>query len=103
LAYIQKIKEFAIHKLQNTRSAKQASKQSYDALFIVGGDGAMFDLPFDPATQNFINQFIEQQLPIAAVCHGPAALVNLKGLDGNYFVAGKKVNSFTQIEEHAFN
>ena len=103
MAYIQKIKEFAIHKLQNTRSAKQASKQSYDALFIVGGDGAMFDLPFDPATQTFINQFIEQQSPIAAVCHGPAALVNLKGLDGNYFVAGKKVNSFTQIEEQAFN
>lgn len=103
LAYIQEFKGLALHKLQNTHSVKQASKQSYDALFIVGGDGAMFDLPFDPATQTFINQFIEQQSPIAAVCHGPAALFNLKGLDGNYFVAGKKVNSFTQIEEQAFN
>jgi putative intracellular protease/amidase len=103
LAYIQKFKGLALQKLQNTYSAKQASKQSYDALFIVGGDGAMFDLPFDPSTQTFINQFIEQRSPIAAVCHGPAALVNLKSPDGDYFVAGKKVNSFTQIEEHAFN
>ncbi len=103
LAYIQKFKALALHKLQNTRSAKQASSQNYDALFIVGGDGAMFDLPFEPATQTFISQFIEQQSPIAAVCHGPAALVNLKRSDGRYFVADKRVNSFTQIEEQAFN
>ena len=103
LAYIQKFKGLALHKLQNTNSAKQAIQQNYDALFIVGGDGAMFDLPFDPDTQTFINQFIEKHSPIAAVCHGPAALVNLKSPDGDYFVAGKKVNSFTQIEEQAFN
>lgn len=103
LDYIQKFKGLALHKLKNTRSAEQASQQSYDALFIVGGDGAMFDLPFDLTTQQFIKPFIDKKQPIAAVCHGPAALVDLKLSDGQYFVTGKKINSFTQMEEQAFN
>ncbi|MCF0156214.1 MAG: type 1 glutamine amidotransferase domain-containing protein, partial [Veillonella sp.] len=36
---------------------------------------------------------------VSAVCHGPAALVNVKVADGSYLVAGKKVAAFTNGEE----
>ncbi|MFC3096148.1 type 1 glutamine amidotransferase domain-containing protein [Alteromonas sediminis] len=92
----------ALAMLANTLSAEQASQRHYDALFIVGGDGAVFDLPFDQNTQKWITTFAHGGKPIAAVCHGPAALVDVKMHDGSYFVANKLVNSFTFVEDHAF-
>ncbi len=38
---------------------------------------------------------------VAAVCHGPSALVNVKLSNGKYLVAGKKVSAFTNEEEQA--
>jgi len=38
---------------------------------------------------------------VGAVCHGPAALVNVKLSDGAYLVAGKNVGAFTDAEERA--
>lgn len=92
----------ALEKLANTLSAKQASKNHYDALFIVGGDGAVFDLPFHKDTQQWATSFAQASTPIAAVCHGPAALINIKLNDGSYYVANKLVNSFTAVEDYAF-
>ncbi|WP_281546898.1 type 1 glutamine amidotransferase domain-containing protein [Pseudoalteromonas sp. PAR1] len=97
-----KTKTSGLDKLANTLSAERASDNDYDALFIVGGDGAVFDLPFDVNTQRLITKFAKTNTPIAAVCHGPAALVNIQLDDGRYFVADKYVNSFTYLEDHAF-
>ncbi|QOL25611.1 type 1 glutamine amidotransferase domain-containing protein [Thalassotalea sp. LPB0316] len=91
-----------LSQLQNTLSATQASANQYDALFIVGGDGAVMDLPFDTNTKQWITRFAQSNMPIAAVCHGPAALIDIKLADGRYYVAGKRVNSFTLIEDKAF-
>ena len=88
--------------LNNTLSAQQAAQQEYDALFIVGGDGAVFDLPFDQATQHWITQFAQADAPIAAVCHGPAALIDIKLESGRHYIEGKRVNSFTAAEDYAF-
>ena len=38
---------------------------------------------------------------IAAVCHGPAALVNLKTNRGEYLIQNKQVTGFTNEEEAA--
>ncbi len=93
----------ALAKLGNTLSATQAAQNSYQGLFIVGGDGAMIDLPVHADTQTFVQGIISKDLPTAAVCHGPAALVNLKDEAGNFFVKGKTINAFTLREEHAFS
>lgn len=104
LDYIQAFKKDtpALTQLANTLSAEQANINHYDGLFIVGGDGAMFDLPSHPHTQRFIKTFVQQEKPIAAVCHGPAALVDITLADGRYFVEGKTINSFTETEDRAF-
>ena len=36
---------------------------------------------------------------VSAVCHGPAALVNVRLSDGKHLVAGKKLAAFTNAEE----
>jgi putative intracellular protease/amidase len=43
----------------------------------------------------------EQDGVVGAVCHGPAALVNLKLSDGSYLVDGKAVTAFSNEEEEA--
>lgn len=38
---------------------------------------------------------------VAAVCHGPAGIVNVKLKDGSYLVDGKRVAAFSNDEEYA--
>ncbi len=104
LDFIQRFKKetTALEKLANTISADQAVSDQYDAVLVIGGAGAMFDLPVDTGTQKFISDFVVADKPIAAVCHGPAALVNISDANGQPFLKGKTVNSFTNLEEKAF-
>ncbi|WP_019674550.1 type 1 glutamine amidotransferase domain-containing protein [Arsukibacterium perlucidum] len=89
-------------KLHNTHSTAQLKASDYNGIFIVGGKGAMFDLPKDAALQQLIAAIYQQQGSVAAVCHGPAALVNVTLADGSYLVANKAVNGFTNEEERLF-
>ena len=89
-------------KLNNTLSTAQLKASDYHGIFIVGGKGAMFDLPKDAALQQLIADIYQQQGAVDAVCHGPAALVNVKLADGSYLVANKAVNGFTNEEERLF-
>ena len=89
-------------KLENTIATAELDANAYDGVFIVGGKGAMFDLPKDSALQAVIADIYQQQGSVAAVCHGPAALVDVKLADGSYLVANKAINSFTNQEEQLF-
>jgi putative intracellular protease/amidase len=48
-----------------------------------------------------IEAFVKANKPVAAVCHAPAAFVNVRGKDGEYLVKGKRVTGFTNAEEKA--
>lgn len=73
----------------------------YDAVFYAGGHGTMWDFPRDPDVARVGREVYERGGVVAAVCHGPAALVNLTLSDGTYLVAGKRVAGFTNDEEKA--
>lgn len=104
LDFIQEFKNNtpALAKLANTTSAEAAQVNHYDALMVIGGNGAVFDLPVDQNTQSFVQGFVDSESPIAAVCHGPAALLNIKTKEGKYFISGKVLNSFTAVEDRFF-
>ncbi|GLR71570.1 type 1 glutamine amidotransferase domain-containing protein [Agaribacter marinus] len=89
-------------KLNNTQPTATLNAVHYDGIFIVGGKGAMFDLPNDLPLQRLIADIYQQNGTVAAVCHGPAALVNVKLADGNFLVTNKIVNGFTNQEEQLF-
>ena len=103
LAFIQRFKQLALSQLENTLAPAAVNINDYDALFVIGGAGAMIDLPADAATQTLLSSAVARDMTITAVCHGPAALVNLHTADGSWFVEGKRMNSFTNTEEHAFS
>ena len=92
----------AMNKLANTLALAAVNSSDYAAVFVVGGKGAMFDLPYDETLQRIIVDVYQSGGTVGAVCHGPAALVEVKLDDGSYLVAGKRVNGFTNMEEHMF-
>ena len=59
----------------------------------------MWDFPESTAVRKVTREIYEAGGVVSAVCHGPAALVNVTLGDGSYLVAGKKVASFTNGEE----
>ena len=52
------------------------------ALFYPGGHGPMWDLAADPVNAALLEEFVAQDKPVAAVCHGPAALLAARMPDG---------------------
>lgn len=92
----------AMNQLADTLALNEVNSHDYTAVFVIGGKGAMFDLPYDTKLQQIIASVYQSGGSVGAVCHGPAALVDVKLDDGSYLVAGKKVNGFTNIEERMF-
>ncbi|MCP2044157.1 type 1 glutamine amidotransferase domain-containing protein [Pontibacter sp. HSC-36F09] len=89
------------HKLSRTKKLSEVRADDYDAIFFPGGHGPLWDLSNDRDSIRLIEDFAKQQKPVAAVCHGPAALMQAKGPDGEPLVKGKKVAGFTNTEEEA--
>jgi putative intracellular protease/amidase len=91
----------AVESLVHTRALGDLDWNDYAAIFFAGGHGTMWDFPDHPDVLDSIRTFYESDRPVGSVCHGPAALVNVRLSDGTYLVAGKRVNGFTNEEEEA--
>ncbi|WP_323845679.1 type 1 glutamine amidotransferase domain-containing protein [Microbulbifer magnicolonia] len=89
----------AQRKLANSILVEQASAADYHAVFFVGGKGAMYDFPDNPAIQRLVRDLYDGGRVIGAVCHGPAALANVTLANGEALVAGQRVTGFTNDEE----
>ena len=91
----------AIAAAANTVPLSTVRADDFDAIFIPGGHGPMFDLPDDDTLHTLVRGFHEAGKVIAAVCHGPAGFVNVRGADGEYLVKGVTLTSYTYPEEVA--
>ncbi|WP_068921279.1 type 1 glutamine amidotransferase domain-containing protein [Planobispora rosea] len=88
-------------RLRDTPRAADVDPAGYDAVFFAGGHGTMWDFPGDKDLARLARSVYEDGGVVAAVCHGPSALVDLTLSDGTYLVAGKRVAAFTNAEESA--
>lgn len=86
-------------KTDYTLPIKEVVSEDYQAVFFVGGKGAMFDFPENESIQTLVQDYYESGKVIGAVCHGPAALVNVTLADGRSLLENKLVSSFTNAEE----
>lgn len=86
-------------KVNNSLHLDQIIPADYQGVYFVGGKGAMFDFPDNPAIQDLIKYQYQAGNVVGAVCHGPAALVNVILDDGSALVQNKKVSAFTNAEE----
>lgn len=87
--------------LANTLKLSEVSADDYDAVFYPGGHGPLWDLANSQDSIKLIQNFIKQDKVVSAVCHAPAALVNVTLASGEPLVKGKKVTAFTNSEEAA--
>ncbi len=90
----------SVYKLENARPVDEYDMNDFSGVYMPGGHGTMWDFPDNPALQELITDAYEGGKAIAAICHGPAAFVNLEK-DGRPLVQGYKINSFTDEEEKA--
>lgn len=91
--------ETAQKDFKNTIPLAQVKASDYEALFLPGGHGPMWDLCQDIILAKLIEEFDRVGKVVAAVCHGPAGLLSAVKSDGKPFVSGKKVTGFTNSEE----
>ena len=90
----------AMRKLDDTLRLDQVTGK-YDAVFVAGGHGAVFDLASSPVVADVLSRTYASGGVVAAVCHGPGALVNARKSDGSPLVAGHRVTGFSNEEEQA--
>ncbi|WP_069707189.1 type 1 glutamine amidotransferase domain-containing protein [Burkholderia seminalis] len=87
--------------LRHTQRLGDVDASKYAAVYFAGGHGAMWDFPGNPDVQKVTRAVYEAGGVVGAVCHGPAALVDVTLGDGTYLVAGKNLSAFTDEEERA--
>ncbi len=92
----------ALKKINKTLHLSEINTQDYDAIYFVGGKGTMFDFPDNVFIKNIVRDMWQQGKVIAAVCHGPAALVNVRLDSGELLLQGREVASFSNKEELLF-
>jgi putative intracellular protease/amidase len=88
-------------KVKDTLSPTEVKPTEYQAILFAGGHGVMWDLPNNQPLMQLTASMYERGAVVGAVCHGPAALVNVKLSNGQYLVVGKSVAAFTNEEEEA--
>ena len=87
--------------LAHTGQLASVDAADYDAVFYPGGHGPLWDLAQDPHSLRLIQQMLQADKTVAAVCHAPGVLWCAKAADGASVVKGKRVTGFTNSEEDA--
>ena len=87
--------------LSQTKKLSEVTQDGFDAVFYPGGHGPLWDLTNDNDSIKLIEAFWKNNKPVAAVCHAPAVLLNVKDENDDALVKDKKVTGFTNAEEEA--
>lgn len=73
--------------------------ENYDLLFYPGGHGPMEDLAHDEFNGALLARRVEQDRPLALLCHAPAAILPAKTQAGNNAFAGREMTGLSNREE----
>ncbi|MFB9135659.1 type 1 glutamine amidotransferase domain-containing protein [Vibrio olivae] len=90
------------NRVTNTIPVTQIQIEDYDAVFYPGGFGLLSDLATDASFAQLSAKHYENGGYIAAVCHGPAAMLPITLSNGETLLGSKSVTGFTREEEIDF-
>lgn len=91
--------ETAQTQIAETLKVSDIDAREYEAVYFVGGKGAMFDFPENPDVQRLVAEIYDLGGVVGAVCHGPAALIGTRMKSGEPLFQGKRLTAFTDEEE----
>lgn len=98
-------REFAQHgeldRLVHAIKSVDVDPARYDAIFFAGGHGALWDFPTDPGLRLVAEAIWKKGGVVAAVCHGPAGLLELQDERGALILTGRNATGYSNLEEHA--
>lgn len=89
----------ALLQLANSVKISDLKAKDFDAAFLPGGHGPMWDLSDNYELKLLLEDFYKHQKPIGSVCHGVAGLIPLRNEDGQPIINGKNLTSFSNSEE----
>ncbi|WP_343344188.1 type 1 glutamine amidotransferase domain-containing protein [Sphingomicrobium sp. XHP0239] len=87
--------------LDTTKQLSDMDAEHFDAIFVPGGHGPLWDLAEDADTKRLIEATLRSGKPVGLVCHAPAILKQVESEDGTPLVRGRKITGFTNEEEKA--
>lgn len=87
--------------IASTQKLDTINANDFDAVFYPGGHGPLWDLTENQTSISLIESLLNDNKPVAAVCHASAALLNVKNSSGEFAVKGAAVTGFTNSEEEA--
>ncbi len=93
--------EHLVAAMNNAPNLGELDIGKYQGILFAGGHGAMWDFPDNAAVQQAAAALYQAGGVVATVCHGAAALVNVKLDGGMPLVSGKQITAFTNEEEAA--
>ncbi|MDX3801801.1 type 1 glutamine amidotransferase domain-containing protein [Streptomyces sp. AK04-3B] len=85
--------------LRDVVAVSEVDVDDYDAIYLTGGHGVMFDFHQSQALETLIARFHESGRIVSAVCHGPCGLLDVTLSDGEPLVKGRNVTGFSWREE----
>lgn len=85
--------------LNNTQPLASLNINDYEAIIIAGGQSPMFTFRGNPVLEKTIKEFYQAGKPTAALCHGVAALIDIKDESGKYLIDGKTITGFSSEED----
>lgn len=89
----------ALAALASTVTLASVRDEDFALIFLPGGHGPLVDLAVDPTLQDMLSRQDASGRLIAAVCHGPAGLLNVRRADGQPLLKGRRATGFTDTEE----
>jgi putative intracellular protease/amidase len=85
--------------VENTPALEDVDYDEFDAIVVVGGQSPMYTFREHEELKNALRTFYEAEKVTSALCHGTAALMDVKLSDGSYLVEGKTMTGFANVEE----
>jgi putative intracellular protease/amidase len=86
-------------KLKGTKKLSDVRIEDYDAIYLTGGHGVMFDFPQSADLAGLVAGFYEAGKVVSTVCHGATGLLSARLRNGDYLIKGKNVTGFSWGEE----
>jgi putative intracellular protease/amidase len=86
-------------RLENTKKVSDVKLEDYDAIYLTGGHGTMFDFPESQALEDLMAKFYETGRIVSTVCHGATGLLNVKLSNGENLIKGNDITGFSWPEE----
>ena len=85
--------------LEDTPALTDLDLLDFDALYVAGGQSPMFTFRSNEPLLAALDAFWTRNRPLAVVCHGTAALLDLRDASGEPRIRGRRMTGFANSEE----